>query len=48
MQGILIEMLLTMALVIVFVYTLLDRTGQLKSTAPALAGLTTAAGVLAG
>lgn len=43
-----VEMMLTMALVVVFVCTLLDRTGQLKSTAPALAGLTTAAGILAG
>ena len=46
-QAILIEMLLTLMLVMVFIHTSMEK-AELKSTSPALCGLTLAAGILAG
>ena len=47
-QGILVEMLLTLMLVMVFIHTTVGKNPEYKSTAPLLVGLTIAAGTLSG
>lgn len=47
-QGILVEMLLTLLLVMVFLHTTMGKPSEFKSTAPLLIGLTVVAGTLSG